>query len=969
MTELFLNLLNRSIAASWLVLVVLLLRLICRRTPKWVNCLLWGLVAVRLVCPFSIESMFSLVPSAETVPQEIVYAENPAIHSGIHAVNAVVNPVLSETMAPVEYFNVTPMQVVLLAVTLVWVAGIVIMAFYTLGSWLHLRRKVKVSLKLEEGVWVCDEINTPFILGVIYPRIYLPFALEEDARPHVLAHERSHLKRRDHWWKPLGFALLAVNWYNPLMWVAYVLLCRDIELACDEKVIRDLGAEEKKGYSMALLECSVSRASIAACPLAFGEVGVKQRVKAVLNYKKPAFWVIAAAVVVCVIAGICFLTDPIDGAGGELEDALHEAILSEYYGREDGSVPFETHTVLGTQRDGDDITVYVMVLQQRYVYESGQVKEVSGSHMPMAYTFTKTEQGYELAERWQPKDGSYYISSIREKFPWYLWLRVDTQDYIDAHLADCQAQAEAYFKAHGSLTYTEEKPLDQYIWESDDGTDRKHLTLTMDWEYGSYTLEYSRYNNVYTFGEIEEGIFSVEGDQQLTLTSEDGEYRHVFIVENGTLIHDGKQSKSAPMLWIDDGAVLTLWPGAIMYGEYTSPDYPGRFGEIPRLTLDHLQGTYHLSYDSASSYYNAGEYRWDGNWLVLTSHDGRYIYTFRYEDGALVYLAWASDPIGEVPDGAVFGGEIEDQLAHVVPCWDAVEYDVDNDGVVEQCVLGYGPTSGLFTFTFDVYEDGTLEYSSVFNTPWYDLSFVVDEQNALWVRGVTQGDKPEEHLFGVIMKDGYVALSEEGDLLPMWGEVLRSLDFDHYLTNEVLGEMNIHPHLVFNREEQTYSFDYASPISSYLDFGSYELEAGILRLYTGDGQFFYTFQRDGDALIYSKALSAPYPMMSLSEGAVFYPVRDEGGAIESAVWFDIDNDSIDEYCTIREGTAADTTRRIRIYENGVLEYSGLAAGEAFEITDGTLRLTRIPEWEGQSAGWYEITLQGDEAVLSLHGVA
>ena len=311
MAAVFLKLLNLSISASWLVLAVLVLRLISKRSPKWVNVLLWGIVALRLVLPFSIESALSLIPSAETVsPAVVQFAPAPTITSGVSVIDNAVNPSLSEHFSAVPTASVNPLHVWTEIAGWVWLIGLGAMLLYALVSYLRLRRRVSVSLCVRENIYLCDAISSPFILGVVKPHIYLPSTLDEVQRQNVLSHERAHLTRRDHWWKPLGFALLAVYWFNPVLWLAYTLLCRDIELACDERVIRTMDESAVKTYSTVLLACSIPRKAVITCPLAFGEVGVKERVKNALHYKKPSFWVVAASVAVCVVVAVCFLTDP-----------------------------------------------------------------------------------------------------------------------------------------------------------------------------------------------------------------------------------------------------------------------------------------------------------------------------------------------------------------------------------------------------------------------------------------------------------------------------------------------------------------------------------------------------------------------------------------------------------------------------------------------------------------------------------
>ena len=311
MSELFLKIINMSISASWLILAVLILRLVLKKAPKWVNVLLWGIVAVRLICPLSFESALSLIPSSETIPLDIEMAAKPTIDSGVPAINSVVNPVLSSFAPPQHVLtSANPLQIWIPILNIIWLIGVGALLLYTAVSYWRLCRKVDTAVRYKGNIFQSENVSSPFVLGIIKPRIYLPFNMNGQDLEHVVAHEQAHIRRKDHWWKPLGFLLLTIHWFNPLMWLAYVLLCRDIELACDEKVIKELGNEQRADYMQALVACSVNRRMIAACPLAFGEVGVKERVKSVMNYKKPAFWVIIIAVIICVGVAACFLTNP-----------------------------------------------------------------------------------------------------------------------------------------------------------------------------------------------------------------------------------------------------------------------------------------------------------------------------------------------------------------------------------------------------------------------------------------------------------------------------------------------------------------------------------------------------------------------------------------------------------------------------------------------------------------------------------
>ena len=311
MTELFLKIVNMGISASWLVLAVLVLRFVLKKAPKWSIVSLWGIVAARLLFPFSIESALSLIPSAQTVTPEIMTDTAPAIQSGIPVINNTVNTIISQNLAPATENSVNPMEVLIPSLAVAWVHGAILICAYTAISALSLRLKIGTAVLLHGNVYQSEYVKSPFVMGIIMPKIYIPFNMDGEAAELILAHEQSHLRRKDHWWKPLGFLLLTVHWFNPLMWIAYAALCKDIELACDERVIKRFDNEKRADYSKTLLEYSVNRGAVTACPLAFGEVGVRARVKSVLNYKKPAFWLVIASLVICIGVGVCFLTDPI----------------------------------------------------------------------------------------------------------------------------------------------------------------------------------------------------------------------------------------------------------------------------------------------------------------------------------------------------------------------------------------------------------------------------------------------------------------------------------------------------------------------------------------------------------------------------------------------------------------------------------------------------------------------------------
>ncbi len=422
MESVFLHLLNMSITAGWLVLAVMVLRLLMKRAPRWIVCLLWVLVAVRLICPVSVESVLSLIPSTETVPMDTVFYDTPVIDSGVPVVDAVVNPIISETLAPTPEYSANPMQIVTFVAANVWVLGMAAMLLYALISTLRLRWQVRESACLRRNIRQCDRIATPFILGIIRPRIYLPSTLSAQDALSVVAHEEAHIQRRDHWWKPLGFLLLTVYWFNPLLWVGYILLCRDIEAACDERVIRDMDMEQRRRYSQVLLACSVPRRMISACPLAFGETGVKSRIKSVLSYKKPTFWIVLLAVVLSIVAAVCLLTNPKeDPSEGEYVHYIYEGKPNAYISLQtDGDECYYTPSMLsscvaaeGTYKvKGDTVTLRFKNEDMTLVFTGDMSSELTFDKANSRYSQENiTFGGYELP------DGSVFVRRSEDILP------------------------------------------------------------------------------------------------------------------------------------------------------------------------------------------------------------------------------------------------------------------------------------------------------------------------------------------------------------------------------------------------------------------------------------------------------------------------------------------------------------------------------------------------------------------------
>jgi beta-lactamase regulating signal transducer with metallopeptidase domain len=380
---------------------------------------------------------------------------DPVINSGISEINEIVNPIITESFAPELSNSVNPLQIVIYIASLIWITGIAVLLIHALISYIRLKKSVSGSVDIGDRLMICDDITTPFILGLFRPMIYIPSSLEGETLRYVISHENAHLSRRDHWWKPLGYLILTVYWFNPLCWLAYIFLCKDIEAACDEVVISNMDRNSIAGYSQALLDCSIHRRMIAACPLAFGENDVKNRIKGILNYRKPTFWIIMIAVSACVIVAVCLMTDPFSSGSlnGKLADSMDAAIADRYsVTHTDWRYDATDYSVLSVSKDKNTTTVYTWVLYQTYVYEDGQAKLETGSHIPTVITFdtsgTDSDPSvYKVTEYWEPRDGDYFTEDIQSKFPRLLWRKAsDPRRTFVQQERNCLKNAQEYFR-------------------------------------------------------------------------------------------------------------------------------------------------------------------------------------------------------------------------------------------------------------------------------------------------------------------------------------------------------------------------------------------------------------------------------------------------------------------------------------------------------------------------------------------
>lgn len=312
MIDLFIAILNMSLKASYVIFIVMLIRLLLKKAPKFISYAIWSVVAFRLIIPFSFESIFSIIPekmNTNLIPRDIVYQNTPEIKSGIEAADNIVS-VNRSLPTPSVIASVNPMQMFMLIGSYIWMLGIVALIIYSLVSVIRLKRRLKEAQLLEDNIFEANSLKTPFVLGVIKPKIYLPTGLNHDERAYIVLHEQTHIRRTDHVIKIIAFTILSIHWFNPLVWIAFVLMSKDMELSCDEHVLKEMKGDVKKPYANSLLSLAMGGHMINGSPLAFGEGNVKVRIKNVLNYKKPSFWMIALSIIIIAVIGVGLVTNP-----------------------------------------------------------------------------------------------------------------------------------------------------------------------------------------------------------------------------------------------------------------------------------------------------------------------------------------------------------------------------------------------------------------------------------------------------------------------------------------------------------------------------------------------------------------------------------------------------------------------------------------------------------------------------------
>ena len=658
MSELFLKIVNMSISASWVVVAVLSLRFCLKKAPKWVNVLLWGIVAVRMVFPFSIESVLSLIPSAETISPTIMMEQSPSVQTGVPALNHVINPVISGSFTPAPGASANPLQIWIPVLAGIWLFGIAALFLYSAVSYWRLRRKVCEAVILRGNIYQSVKVCSPFVLGIIRPKIYLPYHMDSREMGHVIAHEQTHICRRDHWWKPLGFLLLTIHWFNPLMWLSYVLLCRDIELACDEKVIGEMGNAQRADYTQALVACSVDRRLIAACPLAFGEIGVKERVKSVMNYKKPAFWIVLASVIVCAVIAVCFLTNPI---GFQFDVSANTIVSANHF----------------DMRNADDPVAIEMTPAQIGELNSrlAGVKNCKRSDKYAGLT-----PGYQISAQMQ--DGSY--------------IRISGYSLSDNTMVDIEKSGKRYAVS--------DREFQEYLSRICAGGD-----VSAAFDLQPLRAQYPEYFDLDASAGLDVYVWQMAPDS------------YYF----GLLPHTASPRDSTAQ------ELLALRGASSEQMRYILAAYALDPDDIHVIPWQ----------NPISSYIPEC-------WIVTENGES-------LEEKQAQYIETVS---------AMLFGEGDTLLHNDYPIYDSIVFDVDGDGIDEVCVLGFGRTSGLFTFTFRAAEIGadTLKYDTLFCTEWYDLSFIRGDDGVVRVQGIDQKEPPQTHLFDIAVVDGSIQLTEDG---------------------------------------------------------------------------------------------------------------------------------------------------------------------------------------------------------------
>ena len=757
LAKLFLHFFNAGISALWIVAAALLFRLIFKKAPKWINVLLWGIVALRLILPFSIESSLSIVPSAETVSPAIMYEAEPQLTTGFPAMNSAINPIILSSFSPAPEASANPLQIVIPTIATIWVCGVFLMLSYLIISYAALRIRMKTAVRLDGCVYQCEKVKSPFVLGIIRPKIYIPFSLQDSGRALVTAHEKAHIRRHDNLIKPIAFILLSLYWFNPALWLAYILLCRDIEYACDEKVIKKLGEKERADYSETMLNLSAPRKLITACPLAFGEVGVKERIKRVLNYKKPLLWIIIVAVVSCAVIAVVLLTDPVkdkteipkdlpqleDTVGGyTVEQAISDGCVAIISWRDMiGKDVWEDFLSKTESGKAASVRVYLYYPSSESKHDHC-VKELSFDGQKYKLEYYDYEGGtdrllhfiYENDYLVESTTDAYYSTSGKT-YKGYLLsdkLSVSLDGYFSVAVSsDSFYKTEEYGNTQLIFSYVEkdDTPVAPASWPA--------LEDTVE----GYTVEQAKTDGCVVIS----GYELISGSEiwnEFTVKAATGESAAVRIY-----------LRNSPSL--DYNHTYVVKELICRGGKYRIRfyDYDRTTGKTALFEKDYkfLTASYMNNYYSSSSKNNMYK-----GYMLSNDRDVSLDGYFRS------HVSSALPREEKYQNSHVIFYCIDNEY-YIVPLeYDRILYDIDGNGEKEDVHLTRGSTSGLFSFEIKAYEYGKLKYSGFYVTPWFgEMSLILYDYKPT-VMGMTSNY--EKHYLFIVPNGEHIDLYENGEL-------------------------------------------------------------------------------------------------------------------------------------------------------------------------------------------------------------
>ena len=553
LNDIFIRVFNLSLSATFIIYIIFLLRAAFAESPKWWRCLLWLIAGVRLAFPFSIESILSLNPNRYTIDPETIYSNKLVIDSGFESVDTTVN----EYMASNYYEGVTvPSNFklnIISVLSIIWLIGILVFLSYYFINYIRYKSKLKTATLLFDNVFQSEFVTSPFVFGIIRPKIYIPYGLDDDSLRYVLAHEKSHIRRCDHLIKQAAFIILSCYWFNPFIWIAFRFLSIDIELACDEKVVKNLSEDEKSEYSKTLLNLSVNKKWLKVCPVPFSEIDIKNRVRGIMNYKKPKFWIVVISVIGLILCSIALLTDPIEkkdksiSVSEELNEIITQTIVENENNKYSGDFGCAAHVILGAEKDGPvdsdkieytTIEVFVMARYSEFGIKNGTLIETGGMISPLALVFEVDEnENYTLLEYWEPGMGSDYIKSLEKRFP----RKIDymTDEYNEQLRVECESKAYEHFGV-SSTGYDEVYTL---------STEQTTLSSSF-----LPKLSINNKNKTFMFmydllsSYLSTGTYEIIDDELIANTS-DGKFKYVFdVINKKELRFNAKKSVFLPVI-------------------------------------------------------------------------------------------------------------------------------------------------------------------------------------------------------------------------------------------------------------------------------------------------------------------------------------------------------------------------------------------------------------------------------------